>query len=140
VVKPIDDLNLRAILLLCALFATLFLCEVNATGVTLTGETKRPHRAMASADIVVAADGSGDVLTVQEAIDRVPANNTWNHVILNQARNLQAADQNSVQQTFHHLVGPGRCTNGSDFQPIQLASRFDVKFFFNIRCWKRFSR
>lgn len=37
---------------------------------------------IAGADIVVAADGSGDVRTVQEAVDKVPANNTKRFVIV----------------------------------------------------------
>lgn len=36
---------------------------------------------VAAADIIVAADGSGDVRTVQAAIDKVPANNTKRFVI-----------------------------------------------------------
>jgi PelA/Pel-15E family pectate lyase len=36
---------------------------------------------VAAADIVVAADGSGDVRTVQEAIDKIPANNAKRFVI-----------------------------------------------------------
>ena len=37
---------------------------------------------MRKPDLVVASDGSGDVRTVQEAIDRVPANNRARYVIL----------------------------------------------------------
>ena len=69
------------------------------------------------ADIIVASDGSGDVRTIQDALDRVPANNLKQHIIL--IRRGIYHEKLFIRASHIALVGEDRATTWVHFAELR---------------------
>lgn len=75
-------------------------------GVTLRFSTmQRPQPKARTYDVVVAADGSGDVLTVQEAVDRCPVGNARPWLVFIKNGRYHGVVRVPANKPFIHLIG-----------------------------------
>ncbi len=69
------------------------------------------------ADLVVAQDGSGDTRTIQAALDRLPANNATNKIVL--VRNGTYPEKLLITASHVSIVGEDRARTRIEFPELR---------------------
>ena len=98
-------------------------------GMTLRFSTmQRPQPKARTYDVVVAADGSGDVLTVQEAIDRCPAGNAQPWLVFIKNGRYHGVVRIPENKPFIHLIGQDKVNTVVTFKVHAATEGSDEKY------------
>jgi PelA/Pel-15E family pectate lyase len=87
------------------------------SGATLPGQAREPARRTPRANIVVSQDGSGDVRTIQAALDAIPRDNRANRIIL--VRNGTYREKLFITTSHVSIVGDDRVRTRVEFPELR---------------------